>query len=173
MCLGYQKDTRQFNVYYFSPTYYITVNNYFNIPFLFRKMNKAELWNIFRMDHFPEIPKCCEGFTDTFFRVFKVVFYVFLIVVGICGVVASRGGLQILASILGDHDKRFSSVSPNIDMLTYEKYRFQEIKVQNHSNLLEYFILFVRKLLFISFSIQIFFSRGLLRKTSSLTFSSS
>ena len=72
------------------------------------------IWDIFRKDHFPEIPKCCEGFTDTFFKVFKVVFYVFLIVVGICGVVASRGGLQILASILGGHDKRLSNVSLNI-----------------------------------------------------------
>ena len=115
------------------------------------------IWDIFRKDHFPEIPKCCEGFTDAFFRVFKVVFYVFLIVVGICGVGASRGGLQVLASILGDHDKKFSSVSPNFEMLTYENYLFQEIKIQNHSNLLEYFIPFVRKLLLISFSIQIFF----------------
>lgn len=41
-------------------------------------------------------------------------FYVFLLVVGIGGVVVTRGGLQILASLLGDHDRRFPNVSHSL-----------------------------------------------------------
>lgn len=75
-----------------------------------RSDHNTELWNIFRKDRLPEESKWCVGFTDSFFRVFKIMFYIFLFLVLIGGVIVTRGGLQILASLLGDHDRRFPNV---------------------------------------------------------------
>lgn len=69
-----------------------------------RSDHNTELWNIFRKDRLPEESKWCVGFTDSFFRVFKILFYIFLFLVLIGGVIATRGSLQILASLLGDHE---------------------------------------------------------------------
>ncbi|XP_048744160.2 chitin synthase-like isoform X3 [Ostrea edulis] len=77
------------------------------------------LWDIFRKDRLPADSKCCEGFADTFFRVFKFLFYVFLFLVLIGGVIVTRGGLQILASLLGDHDRKFANRTVAQDFISY------------------------------------------------------
>ncbi|XP_052704306.1 chitin synthase chs-2-like isoform X2 [Crassostrea angulata] len=81
--------------------------------------HNTELWNIFRKDRLPEESKWCVGFTDSFFRVFKILFYIFLFLVLIGGVIVTRGGLQILASLLGDHDRRFPNRTVTQDFISY------------------------------------------------------
>lgn len=80
-----------------------------------RSEHSPELWNIFRKDRLPEESKWCVGFTDSFFRVFKILFYIFLFLVLIGGVIVTRGSLQILASLLGDHE-RYPTVSIIFDL---------------------------------------------------------
>ncbi|XP_061170797.1 chitin synthase-like isoform X1 [Saccostrea echinata] len=79
----------------------------------------SELWNIFRKDRLPEDSECCVGFTDKFFRVFKFLFYIFLLFALIGGVIITRGGLQILASLLGDQDRRFVNRTITQDFISY------------------------------------------------------
>lgn len=50
-------------------------------------------------------------YRDFVLKYFKLLFNAFLVLILIGGVLVSRGGLQILASQLGDHDMRFKHVS--------------------------------------------------------------
>lgn len=50
-------------------------------------------------------------YRDFVLKYFKLLFNAFLVLILIGGVIVSRGGLQILASQLGDHDMRFKHVS--------------------------------------------------------------
>lgn len=52
-----------------------------------------------------------NAYRDFVLKCFKLLFNLFLVLILIGGVIASRGGLQILASQLGDHDMRFTHVS--------------------------------------------------------------
>nr|XP_034330196.1 chitin synthase chs-2 isoform X2 [Crassostrea gigas] len=81
--------------------------------------HSPEMWNIFRKDRLPEESKWCVGFTNSFFRGFKFLFYIFLFLVLIGGVIASRGGLQILASLLGDQERRFPNRTVTQDFISY------------------------------------------------------
>ncbi|XP_052706396.1 chitin synthase-like isoform X2 [Crassostrea angulata] len=80
--------------------------------------HNTALWNIFRKDRLPEESKWCVGFTDSFFRVFKILFYIFLFLVLIGGVIVTRGSLQILASLLGDHE-RYPTRAVTQDFISY------------------------------------------------------
>lgn len=50
-------------------------------------------------------------YRDFVLKYFKLLFNALLVPILIGGVIVSRGGLQILASQLGDHDMRFKHVS--------------------------------------------------------------
>lgn len=63
-----------------------------------RKIKKEQKSNVYR---------------DFVLKYFKLLFNAFLVLILIGGVIVSRGGLQILASQLGDHDMMFTDVSFN------------------------------------------------------------
>lgn len=49
-------------------------------------------------------------YRDVFLRCFRLLFYILLVLVLIVGVIVTRGSLQILASQLGSHSRRFQQV---------------------------------------------------------------
>ncbi|KAK3091638.1 hypothetical protein FSP39_021434 [Pinctada imbricata] len=63
------------------------------------------LWDIFRTVPEEESSSVCDGVTDKIFKALKVFTYGFLFLVLIISIIASRGSLQILTSLLGQEQR--------------------------------------------------------------------
>ena len=74
------------------------INTFLYIFFRVNKKQLEKLLGIFRKDRFDDEKPIFAGFSEKFFKLIKVLTYGFLFIVLLASVVASRGGLQILAT---------------------------------------------------------------------------